>query len=411
IAGNGERELIEMMGLNYDDFRPLEYGFRKWRKGLRLGSIQVYYDCSNEPSARVILSGQACREFEMLSSVGWIELFRRVLTTNFSFSRLDLAIDDFGHIDKRHRDRGLKPYFKVAKLIKLIEKGLCRSKFEKGREQGTLDLNSGDYEGQTVNFGSGKSRIQIRIYEKHWERKNKGYELEEDVEVWNRVEVQMRKERAEEACMLIASGKMCVGEITAGVIKNYLNFCDRGEDSNKSRWKVSKFWSDFLGDVEPLRLSAVAPDRTLSRTQQWAWKQVEPSLALLWHGNEGRLDWLIEMLENGSDRLKPKDLEMLERTKGDYQFMLARRKQLQQEEVQNKALKVLHQKSYLDEEGQAVQDTIMADVRYEFEEFNRDYSGSDYYRDLAKMRQERYQDRKQNKNALADGTDEGHTIN
>ncbi|MGC5328947.1 hypothetical protein, partial [Brevibacillus sp. SYSU BS000544] len=33
IAGNGERELIEMMGLNYDDFRPLEYGFRKWRKG------------------------------------------------------------------------------------------------------------------------------------------------------------------------------------------------------------------------------------------------------------------------------------------------------------------------------------------------------------------------------------------
>lgn len=331
-------EIILIMGLDKSEFRELPLGYKQWRKGLRLGSIQVYYDHPTEPSCHLILPGQGCREFETLSKVGWVNFFRQILVRMFSISRLDLAIDDFGRIDPKAPSRGIQPYFSVQTLITKIEQGLCRSKFEWGRTIGKIKLDDGTYHGRSLYFGSPQSRIQIRVYEKNWERINKGFELEEGVEVWNRTEVQMRKKRAFEAVRLIAMGDKPVGDIVSGVICNYVNFVDRDpEDSNKSRWKVSRFWREFLGDVKPLRLSLEAPDRTIARVERWIDRQVEPSLALLWLAHDGELNWLIEMLEEGCERLTDKDLDMLERTKADYQRILeVRRIEKQHKEIEER---------------------------------------------------------------------------
>ncbi|WP_232700226.1 replication initiation factor domain-containing protein [Brevibacillus daliensis] len=326
-------DVIKIMGLNPEDFTEIPTGYRSWKKQLRLGSMQLYYESTSEPGIHIILPGQACREFEVLSSLDWVELFRRFITDAFTFSRLDLAVDDFGVRTKR-TDRKLKSHFSVGSLIKRAEQGLCRSKFEFARSIGKIKLDSGDYQGKTIYFGSEKSRIQVRIYEKHWERTNKGFKLEEGVEVWNRTEIQMRKERAKEAARLIAHGEKPVGEIVTGVIKNYVNFVDRDEnDSNKARWKVSRFWNKFLGDVEKLRLTNVAPDKTIEKLVRWVGHQVQPSLSLIWMANDGKLDWLIQLLEDGVDRLKEKDIEMLERTKEAYQKSVEKREQAKRLEV------------------------------------------------------------------------------
>lgn len=344
------REIISLLGLDFSEFREVPNGYRKWRKGLRLGSIQVYYDCPTEPSCHVILPGQGCREFETLSAHDWCGFFRAVLSRPFYVSRLDLAIDDFGRVDPKAPSRGVQAYFSVQTLITRVEQGLCRSKFEWGRTMGKIKLDDGTYHGKSIYFGSPQSRLQVRVYEKNWERINKGYELEEGTEVWNRTEIQLRKERAAEAVRLIAVGEKTVGDIVSGILKNYINFVDRDpNDSNKSRWKVSRFWSEFLGDVEPLRLALEAPDRTIARVEKWVDFQVEPSLSLLWLANDGRLDWLIEMLEDGCDRLTEKDLDMLERTKLDYQAMVRKRKQEKLDKEREQKLVELHRKPELDE--------------------------------------------------------------
>lgn len=350
VGQDAHREIVSLMGLEYSDFRDVPNGYRKWRKGLRLGSIQVYYDCPTEPSCHVILPGQGCREFEVLSAHDWCGFFRAILSRPFYVSRLDLAIDDFGRIDPKSPGRGVQAYFSVQTLITRIERGLCRSKFEWGRTMGKIKLDDGTYCGKSVYFGSPQSRLQVRVYEKNWERMNKGYELEDGVEVWNRTEVQLRKERAAEAVRLIAVGEKPVGDIVSGILKNYINFVDRDPgDSNKARWKVSRFWAEFLGDVQPLKLALVAPDRTIARVEKWVDYQVEPSLSLLWLANDGRLDWLIEMLEDGCDRLTEKDLEMLDRTKYDYQELVRQRRRQKLEEERTAKLVELKRKPELDE--------------------------------------------------------------
>ena len=357
-------EIIKMMGLERSEFRDVPTGYRKWRKGLRLGSIQVYYDCPTELSAHVILPGQGCREFEVLSSHGWIGFFRAVLSRSFSIGRLDLAIDDFGRIDPKSPSRGVQAYFSVQTLITRIEKGLCRSRFEWGRTMGKIKLDDGTYHGKSIYFGSPQSRMQIRVYEKNWERINKGFQLEEGTEVWNRTEIQMRKERAAEAVRIIAIGEKPVGDIVSGIIRNYVNFVDRDpNDSNKSRWKVSRFWNEFLGDVEPLRLALEAPDRTIASVEKWVDFQVEPSLSLLWLANDGKLDWLIEMLEEGCERLTDKDLDMLERTKVDYQAMVRKRKQEKLDKDREQKLIELHRKPELDEFEMAQADKKQMELR------------------------------------------------
>lgn len=357
-------EIIKMMGLERSEFRDVSTGYKKWRKGLRLGSIQVYYDCPGEGSCHVIIPGQGCREFETLSSHDWRGFFRAILTQSFSISRLDLAIDDFGRVDPKSPSRGVRPYFSVQTLITKVEQGLCRSKFEWGRTMGKLKLDDGTYHGKSIYFGSPQSRIQIRVYEKNWERINKGFELEEGVEVWNRTEVQMRKERAAEAVRVMAVGDKPVGEIVCGIIRNYVNFVDRDpQDTNKSRWPMARFWSEFLGDVAPLQLSLEAPDRTIATVERWVGYQVEPSLSLLWLANDGRLDWLIEMLEEGCERLTEKDLEMLERTKADYEVLVRKRKQEKLDQDRQRRLVELRRKPELDEYEMAGADRKQMELR------------------------------------------------
>ena len=40
-------------------------------------------------------------------------------------------------------------------------------------------------------------------------------------------------------------------------------------DRKKSRWESKKWWSDFLGDCEKIKLSQVAPDPTIEKIGNW----------------------------------------------------------------------------------------------------------------------------------------------
>lgn len=294
-------ELIELLGFEISNFYDTKNGKYGYSKGKKMGNITIYYQGTPEMGIHIEMSGQGCREYEELQILTWSQLFLEFFKYEANFTRLDVAIDDF------------KGYFSIPALISKIKKGQLVSKFKKAVEMNTIDIGSGDTKGTTIYYGASSSRVQIRMYQKNHERQNKGFELEQGVEVWNRTEIQLRDERADTMAVLIATEYKELFQLTAGVLRHYLRFVNQPSngDTNKSRWKTSPFWIKFLDGVEKLRLSEVAPDRTVQRTFNWVSKQVTPSLAILFHAFDGDMDLLTSLVVEGSERLSDKDKNMI----------------------------------------------------------------------------------------------------
>ncbi|HHK5601594.1 TPA: replication initiation factor domain-containing protein [Bacillus tropicus] len=292
----------EILGLDITSFQEINSGQYGYRRCLMYGNIVIYYDGRHDMGIHLQMSGQGCRQYESYGVKVWSELFLDILLCKSKFSRLDVAIDDF------------LPYFKIPKLVKKIKKRELVSKFKDATRIEKIDIESGASKGNTIYYGSPQSRIQIRMYEKNLEREGKGFELEEGIKAWNRTEIQARNERAQKIAAIIArdkDGKETIGQAVRGILKTYIRFVDTGTDSNRSRWKTSDFWDAFLGDVNELRLTDVAPDRTVERSLDWIDSQVVPTLSmlLLAFANDG--DILYELAKDGLDRISDRDLNMM----------------------------------------------------------------------------------------------------
>jgi phage replication initiation protein len=294
------QKIFDILCIPATEFCDMPNGLHGYRKQKACGHIRILYEGTAEMGIHVEMSGQGCREFESYFNLGWDVFFDRVISNRGKFTRLDVAIDDF------------EGYFSVKQLIRKAKEGCCKSKFKKARYMETISLDDGSTGGTTIYFGQPSSMIKIRVYEKNHERLSHGDDLEEGLEIWNRTEIESKKERADLLAAAIAYSDVALGTIIRGVLSNYLNFLDKGDDENKSRWKVSKFWQRFLNDVEPLILTKKAPDRSIQRIQHWVDRQIEPSLALLFLAKESNLDFLVEALNNGMERLTERDLQMLE---------------------------------------------------------------------------------------------------
>jgi phage replication initiation protein len=295
--------ITHVLALDIEEFRESngEHGYQKCK---RLDNIAIYYEGASNMGIHLKMTGQGCRLYEALSKdkKPWSLLLGMFLDMGANFTRIDGAIDDF------------QGYFKIDQIVRKIKRGELVSKFKKARSMESIEIKSGESKGMTIYYGSSKSRIQIRMYEKDFERENAGYELEKSVTVWNRTEIQARDERAQKIAEIIAQGDD-LGNVISGILKHYLRFVVKGKDKKRSRWKTAPFWEKFLGEVEALKLTEKAPDRTVERTEEWLRKQVAPSLAVLMRAYDGDVGLLHNMIHSGDRRLKNKDYEMIDRFK------------------------------------------------------------------------------------------------
>jgi phage replication initiation protein len=100
------------------------------------------------------------------------------------------------------------------------------------------------------------------------------------------------------------------------LLANYLRFLVKpkgGGDSNKGRWKTAPFWDKFLGDVEKLKLTDVAPDRTVEKSIQWLEKQVAPTMGLIFEAYDNDAVKILQVMREGVERLGSKERAMLNR--------------------------------------------------------------------------------------------------
>jgi len=105
--------------------------------------------------------------------------------------------------------------------------------------------------------------------------------------------------------------KADLSEIIRGILSSYISFRIKNKtESNRSRWKVTKWWQDYIDAADKLKLTFVAPDLTFERTESWIDKSVSPSLAMVFYAKG--LDAVVDKLNEGLDRMTPAQIAMAE---------------------------------------------------------------------------------------------------
>lgn len=300
-------DIIDFLGLEKDWFLDTTFGNYGYDRSLRFGHISIYY--YSYPTGRVEgsyfhleMTGQGCREYEELSKYDWITFFELLVMLDVNITRLDLAIDDF------------KGYFTLKKLAKKIKNEELISKFKRCKRIEDILIKDGSTVGETLYFGRSSSDIQVRIYDKFAQQLTLGKEMDKDITCWIRTEVQMRDKRALQAVFELINNIQNVGATVQGILRNYIKFVDKKEDdSNKSRWPISKFWLKFLNNVEPLKLTLVAPDKTIQQAHSWMKKGVAPTLSMVFEAFGDNQEMIDDLITLGKENRSKKHELMLAR--------------------------------------------------------------------------------------------------
>lgn len=289
---NDPFDAVRIIGLTPELFSPLPSGFSGYRKSLRCGNIAIFYEGRQDMGCHVEMTGQGCRQYEGLQALTWLDLFQKILAINGSITRLDLAIDTV--------DASLP----LRMLYAAIRPGDIRTRFAEWRriKKGAFRPED-NIAGETLYLGSVRSDTFFRVYNKAQEAGIEGD--------WIRFELQLRKERAQQAALLLGSG-MEAGALATGIINQYFAVIER-DDSNSSRCSLQPWWDRWLLSTEKISLGSDPAVKTISDTMDFIKKQYAPSLAMIRQhlGSQTFNGYLQDVLSDGNERMTAKHERLL----------------------------------------------------------------------------------------------------
>jgi hypothetical protein len=275
-----------------DDWTEGEKGALGYRKSrISAAKAAAFYDGQPGMGVHVRASGSACRALEAQGVVDdWEAFLSSLLVGGRSMTRLDIALDD------RTGTVTVERCYDAEKAGNLVRR------FRKAAAYEYLDGDGGT-QSRTLKFGSTKSALSVRIYDKALEAGRPG--------PWTRIEVQARDERAAAlAGKLVLTDPRARAQAFGGLLLYYLDFKAAGRDGNRSRWSTAEWWSDFIQstvkrklDVDPKPLPSA--EEAISALMQ----QYGPSMAALvevvGYGP------IFDAVERSKERWKPRHLRLL----------------------------------------------------------------------------------------------------
>lgn len=289
-------DAIRIIGLSPDLFTAFPRGFSGYRKSLRCGNIAVFYEGQKDMGCHIEMSGQGCRQYEGLEAIPWLELFQKLLTVGANVTRLDLALDT---VD------GSLP---LDKFYHAVRQGDVRTLFSEWRriKKGSFRAEDSN-EGETLYLGSPRSSTFFRVYNKAQEAGVEGS--------WIRFELELRKQRSQEAARLLGGGMMA-GSLATGIINQYFAVVQR-DDSNISRCPLQPWWANWLLTTEKISLGSAPVSKSIDDTMAFIKKQYAPSLAMIHQhlGGQTFNGYLQDVLSDGNERMNARHEKMLKDSK------------------------------------------------------------------------------------------------
>jgi hypothetical protein len=185
-----------------------------------------------------------------------------------NITRVDFALDDVSGL------------LRMPILEHYVANRNFTSVFQSGRQIKTTFCPPSEPIGNTLYFGSSKSDLMLRIYDKAAQMADKS-----DYDHWIRVELQLRRKRAREVCLYLLdqylSGDNCVSYI-AGFVLYCLDFkSSLIGHSNVSRIDTASWWSSFLLDDTKVKISSERFVPDLDSKKEWVRKYISPTLAMI----------------------------------------------------------------------------------------------------------------------------------
>lgn len=223
--------VIDMLGLGDINFETL-HGMYGYRERLYYNGISIHFNGNESKNMGVLceMSGKGCRTFVKFGYGNYHSLFDTILFNysddsakrQMNLTRLDVAYDDFiGTID-------------LDLLCHETQKLHFVSRFK------DWQVITGN-KGIAVNHGSLKSNVYIRCYDKRLEQ-----EVQDQVEHWVRLEIQMRKECA--LGFILNDGT--IQEKYFQTLNQYLRYIiPSSNTTNSSMLQTAPYWLRFLEDV------------------------------------------------------------------------------------------------------------------------------------------------------------------
>ena len=180
-------------------------------------------------------------------------------------------------------------------------------------------IATGESLGDTLQFGSKASLVQITFYDKLLERASQNYIVNNNIKFWTRCEVRFRHNKARDIINLLINNENDLNLVVKGVLHDYIRFLIKNEtDSKKNRWDTAKWWLDYLENIDKLKLSTKNPERTITRKKAWIDKSVSKTYLQVLISTLGNIEldnhsseFMKSVLVNGIENITDKDVEMI----------------------------------------------------------------------------------------------------
>lgn len=265
--------LLALLGLDISLFECSATSIYKCKNMYFYNGIRIFTGHIQEDKCKFIFefTGSGCRFIEALDRLSWEHIFYFFGLYDLKITRFDLALDVYNYSD-----------FSLADMFRKLKDNHVLSRFKTFKTIQKYVIDGFKNQGYTLYFGSNKSDVMFRFYDKYQERLSKDVEMEDWINSWMRFEVQTRRANAMSLFSLFVLNSDDVPKMFKGLLSNYLNFLTPNyKDSNKGRWNSCGWWKRFLGRVDKVRLSKVYQEPTILRKRAWLEDSVSKTNALI----------------------------------------------------------------------------------------------------------------------------------
>lgn len=228
----------------------LSSGKRGYKKGFFIEHTLILYDGREDMGIHIDASSQGLpKAYEILQ-------IAKKEKAEISYTRIDIALDI--------RDKDIWSQAYMATKVKNY-----KTRWKTWRLVQSFETNTNKPTGRTLYYGSRKSAVMLRVYDKALEQGEEGDRT--------RLELEIKGENANNTVEILEHYPL--GSTFFGILNQYISFIDRTASKNISRCPNLDRWSDIIQDAPKISVTPAKKEQDLDKSYQWLLKQVSRTYA------------------------------------------------------------------------------------------------------------------------------------
>lgn len=279
-----DKGIFRVLNLDLNEFEEAPGRFLYNSGATFNGYVNVYWNDEEKPvhknssnTMTVQFTGQGCTDLAERFDNDFLAIFKAIkkYDDTIKYTRIDIALDDskdtvpLSKIEaklRRGHYRSIKKTYNVVKTS------------NQNQENKAMTIYIGNHRADNGSRGN----VYLRVYDRKALCESKNIlPPPEFRNSWTRYEIAYSKKYANKVVNEFLEGKT-VEEIFKTSLRQLLELLVPSKtDTNKSRWKVVKYWENFLKISDKFDFSIAERDMTIAETLEWIRVSVLPSLALL----------------------------------------------------------------------------------------------------------------------------------